>query len=212
MAELLTRRTVLGAALGAMAFSAVPATGLAQKSSLSFAEWRTRFRKRALARGISAEVFDAVMAKVEPDKSVYASFRAQPEFREKAWQYLNRRVSDWRIATGKERAREHEALLDRIEKEYGVDRDIMLGLWGMESAFGDVVDNPKHMKPVFPSLAALAWGEPRRRAYWEKELLNALVIAQRGWASRQRDDRLLGGGDGPHAVDAGSLAQYGRRF
>ena len=81
-----------------------------------------------------------------------------------------------------ERAREHEALLTRIEKEYGVDRHIMLGLWGMESAFGDVVDNPKHMKPVFPSLAALAWGEPRRRAYWEKELLNALVIAQRGWA------------------------------
>ncbi len=54
------------------------------------------------------------------------------------------------------------------------------GAWN--SAFGDVVDNPKHMKPVFPSLAALAWGEPRRRAYWEKELLNALVIAQRGWA------------------------------
>ncbi len=61
------------------------------------------------------------------------------------------------------------------------DRYIMLGLWGMESAFGDVVDNPKHMRPVFPALAALAWGEPRRRGYWEKELLNALVIVQRGW-------------------------------
>ncbi len=52
----------------------------------------------------------------------------------------------------------------------------------MESAFGDVVTNPKHMKPVFPSLAALAWGEPRRRKYWEAELLNALVIVQRGWS------------------------------
>jgi len=58
----------------------------------------------------------------------------------------------------------------------------MLGLWGMASAFGDLVDNPKHMRPVLPALAALAWGEPRRRAYWQQELLNALVIVQRGWA------------------------------
>ena len=52
----------------------------------------------------------------------------------------------------------------------------------MESAFGDVVVNPKHMRPVVPALAALAWGEPRRRPYWEQELLNALVIIERGWA------------------------------
>jgi lytic murein transglycosylase len=36
---------------------------------------------------------------------------------------------------------------------------------------------------VFPALAALAWGEPRRRAYWETELINALRIVQKGWAS-----------------------------
>ena len=39
------------------------------------------------------------------------------------------------------------------------------------------------MRPIFPALAALAWGEPRRRAYWEKELLNALVIVERGWST-----------------------------
>jgi len=38
------------------------------------------------------------------------------------------------------------------------------------------------MRPVIPALAALAWGEPRRRRYWETELLNALVIVERGWA------------------------------
>jgi lytic murein transglycosylase len=41
----------------------------------------------------------------------------------------------------------------------------------------------KYMRPVFPSLAALAWGEPRRRRYWEQELLNALVIVERGWST-----------------------------
>ena len=59
---------------------------------------------------------------------------------------------------------------------------MLLGLWGMESSFGDVIDNPKYMRPVIPALAALAWGEPRRRRYWEAELLNALTIVDRGWA------------------------------
>jgi lytic murein transglycosylase len=39
------------------------------------------------------------------------------------------------------------------------------------------------MRPVIPALAALAWGEPRRRRYWEQELLNALVIIERGWST-----------------------------
>jgi membrane-bound lytic murein transglycosylase B len=41
------------------------------------------------------------------------------------------------------------------------------------------------MRPVLPALAALAWGEPRRRACWEQELLNALVIIERGWADEE---------------------------
>ena len=59
----------------------------------------------------------------------------------------------------------------------------MLGLWGIESAYGDPDVQKNHMRPVIPALAALAWGEPRRRAYWEQELLNALVIIDRGWST-----------------------------
>ena len=98
------------------------------------------------------------------------------------WQYINRRCSDWRVTTGKVRAKEYADLLARIEKDYGVDRYIILGLWGMESSFGDVVANRKYMRPIIPALAALAWGAPRRRPYWEAELLNALTIVDRGWA------------------------------
>lgn len=168
---------VLAAALSA-GFGAAPTLA----APVPFDRWVEVFRARARARGISDATYTAVMRGVKPDTAVFALDRAQPEFKEELWQYLNRRVSDWRIETGQERAREHAALLARIEKDYGVDRHIMLGLWGMESAFGDVVLNPKHMRPVIPCLAALAWGEPRRRKYWEQELLNALVIIQRGWA------------------------------
>jgi len=121
------------------------------------------------------------MGTLGPDTTGLEAIHSQPEFNEQLWQYLNRRVSDWRITTGKEKAQEYAPLFARIEKDFGVERSVMLGIWGIESAFGDPLVQQNHMRPVIPSLAALAWGEPRRRAYWEQELLNALVIVERGW-------------------------------
>jgi membrane-bound lytic murein transglycosylase B len=178
MPDAIGRRRFLHAALGAVAALAGPGDA----SAASFSQWVESFRPRARARGISDATYTRVMSGIKPDTSVYALDRAQPEFTEQVWQYLNRRVSDWRIQTGKERLKEYAPLLERVERTYAVDRYIMLGLWGMESAFGDVVVNPKHMRPVIPALAALAWGERRRRKYWEQELLNALVIVERGWS------------------------------
>jgi membrane-bound lytic murein transglycosylase B len=81
------------------------------------------------------------------------------------------------------RRREYAPLFSRIEKDFGVERSDMLGVWGVESAFGDPVGQQHHMRPVIPSLATLAWAEPRRRDYWEMELINALTIIQRGWST-----------------------------
>jgi lytic murein transglycosylase len=175
----LTRRKWLASMLAAAASLALSGAANAQSA---FSNWVAGFRPRALRRGISEQTYDRVMGAVKPDTSVYELQRKQPEFTEQLWQYINRRCSEFRVNTGRERGREHAALLARVEKDYGVDRFLMLGLWGMESSFGDVIDNPKYMRAVIPALAALAWGEPRRRAYWEAELLNALVIVDRGWA------------------------------
>jgi membrane-bound lytic murein transglycosylase B len=125
------------------------------------------------------------MITVKPDTSVLELNRDQPEFGEQLWQYLNRRVSDYRITVGREKAKEYASLLSRVEKDYGVDPSLMLAIWGIESAYGDPDVQKNHMRPVIPSLAALAWGEPRRRTYWEQELLNALVIIDRGWSTPQ---------------------------
>jgi len=179
----LSRRAFLvRALLAASAGAAVPFDVRAQSASSSFEAWRDAFRHRAAARGISDATYARVMETIKPDTSVYSEIRSQPEFNEALWQYINRRVSDWRIITGKARAKDYAPLLARIEREYGVDRFTMLAVWGIESSYGEVIDNPKYMRPVIPALAALAWGEPRRRSYWEAELLNALVIIERGWA------------------------------
>lgn len=177
---LLSRRAALTGALSLGANFALGDTAFAR--SAAFDRWVHAFRPRAIARGISGETYDHVMGHLEPDTGVYEQFRKQPEVTEQTWQYINRRCSDWRVTTGKEKAKEQAGLLARLEKDYGVDRYALLGLWGMESSFGDVITNTKYMRPVIPALAALAYGEPRRRKYWEAELLNALTIVDRKWA------------------------------
>jgi membrane-bound lytic murein transglycosylase B len=124
-----------------------------------------------------------VMAHIQPDTSVFKEFASQPEFAEATWQYINRRVSDWRITNGRIALKKNEALFMRIEKDFGVERGTLLALWGVESAFGDPLVQQNHMRPIFPSLAALAWNAPRRKPYWETELINALRIVDRGWGT-----------------------------
>ncbi len=176
----LSRRSALQY-LGAVAALA-PFPALAAPPQ-GFEQWRDGFRARALAKGVSSTTWSRCMGGTEPDMSVFKQMRNQPEFHEKIWQYINRRVSDWRITAGKEALRKNEALFARIEHDFGVERGTLLALWGVESAFGDPLVQKNHMRPVFPSLAALAWNEPRRRSYWETELINALRIVNKGWST-----------------------------
>jgi lytic murein transglycosylase len=178
----LSRRTLLRTGLGAAALLISPLAAHAAAPA-AFARWRDNFHGRALAKGISEATWNRAMARVKPDTSVFDELGNQPEFTEETWQYLNRRVSDWRIINGKIALKKNAALFDRIEKDFGVERGTLLALWGVESAYGDPQVQQNHMRPIFPSLAALAWNAPRRKAYWEQELINALHIVDRGWGT-----------------------------
>ncbi|UGV26578.1 lytic murein transglycosylase [Rhodopseudomonas boonkerdii] len=179
--SLIDRRHLLRSGLAAGVCLATPRVSLAAPAG--FDAWRDSFRTKATAKGISATTYDRVMGRLEPDMSVFQKMRKQPEFHEQVWQYVNRRASDWRITAGKEALRKNAGLFDRIERDFGVERGTLLALWGVESAYGDPLVQQNHMRPVFPSLAALAWNEPRRRSYWETELINALRIVQNGWGT-----------------------------
>jgi membrane-bound lytic murein transglycosylase B len=177
-----TRRALLRSAVGAAALLRGPFVALAAAPP-AFEQWREAFRAKALAKGISEATWDRVMGHLTPDMTVFSELRDQPEFKEELWQYINRRVSDWRIIHGREALRKNEALFARIEQDFGVERGTLLALWGVESAYGDPLVQQNHMRPVFPALAALAWNAPRRRSYWEGELINALRIVERGWST-----------------------------
>lgn len=180
--------TTAMAAAGALA---APRLARAQvvAAEMPFGQWVEAFRPVAEGRGVSRATYRAVMSGLTPDLKGLEADKAQPETVEPIWRYLNRRVSEWRINRGRERVKEFADLFTRIERVYGVDRYHLCALWGMESAFGDVAIDTKWMRPVIPSLAGLAWGDGRRRRYWEKELVNALIIVDRGWA---RPEEMIG--------------------
>jgi membrane-bound lytic murein transglycosylase B len=74
----------------------------------------------------------------------------------------------------------HRGLLDRIEQAYGVDRHIVVAIWGLESSYGEVLDDPKIVKSVVRSLATLAYADRRRARFARQQLVAALKIVERG--------------------------------
>ena len=90
----------------------------------------------AQARGISRKTFDLAFAGLTPDPRVAALTMRQLEYGVPVATYLSRIASQARIEGAARKAREWKPTLDAIEKQYGVDRWIILALWGIETSFG----------------------------------------------------------------------------
>tara|TARA_R100000935_G_scaffold7091_5_gene15311 strand:+ start:2749 stop:4005 length:1257 start_codon:yes stop_codon:yes gene_type:complete len=144
-------------------------------SDAGLQDWLTAFRARALAAGIDGLVFDRAMQTVRYDTEVIRRDRNQSEFTKTIWDYLATATSDLRIANGKKALAEQADALAQIEKRYGVEKEIVTAIWGLESAYGTF----RGSDPVLTSLATLAY-DGRRRAFFEGELLDALRILQAG--------------------------------
>jgi membrane-bound lytic murein transglycosylase B len=141
--------------------------------------WVEAFRPRALAAGVSASTFDAAMRGVVFDAKVVERDRSQNEFTKTIWDYLDTAVSEDRVALGLKAIKRNQDLLDRIEAEYGVEKEVVVAIWGLESAYGTYRGD----LPVLGSLVTLAY-EGRRGAFFEAELIAALKIVQGGHVER----------------------------
>ncbi len=137
--------------------------------------WVQDFRPRALAAGVPAATFDAALRGVEFNPKVVERDRNQNEFTKTVWDYLDTAVSEDRVALGRRALVDHGALLARIEAEYGVEKQILAAVWGLESAYGTYRGD----LPVTGSLATLAY-DGRRGAFFEAELIAALKIIAGG--------------------------------
>lgn len=172
---MLTRRTLFAAAfpLAAAPFLAtVPARA---QPAASFAAFVAGVRKEAQRAGVSPATLDRAFANVRANQRIIDLDRHQPEFNLTWEQYRSRIVSDTRVAKGRALLGRNRALLERVEARYGVPAGIVMGIWGLESNYGESTGGFN----VIEALATLSW-EGRRAVFFRSELMDALRILQSG--------------------------------
>jgi len=161
----------------------------------------------AAKRNISRASFDKYTQGLTPDLRIMDLVDAQPEFTKAFWDYLDILVSDARIAGGREILAKNKAIFDKVEKQYGVDRNIITAIWGVESNYGTLGGD----RPVLRSTATLSC-IGRRQAYFRDEFLSALEILHRG---DLKPEQLIGswaGAFGPTQFMPTSFKRYAVDF
>lgn len=141
----------------------------------SFNQWKNDFATRTIQQGYSADAVNRLLAHVVFNQRIVALDGNQAEFAKMPWEYVDSAVSDARVSSGQRHFAQNRSLLRQIEAKYGVDAQVIAGIWGMESAYGAVTGNAD----LASSLATLAY-EGRRRDFAEKQLLALLQLLQRG--------------------------------
>ena len=139
------------------------------------ASWIRRFRGRALAQGIRPGVFEAAFRNARYDTEAIDRDRNQAEFKSAIWDYLDNAASPPRVEDGQRMLRRYRRALDRIERSYGVDREVVIAIWGLESRYGTRMGDHS----MIDALATLAH-DGRRGRFFENQLVAALKILQSG--------------------------------
>jgi lytic murein transglycosylase len=150
---------------------------LAARCGGDFNSFIAGMSSEAQAAGVSASVTSAALGGVQQDPGVLAFDRRQRyTFNKSFEQYVSTRVGAGRINGGRAMLQRHAALLARIEQRFGVPRQILVAIWGLETDFGK---GDMGKLPVVRTLATLAH-DCRRSELFQGELLAALKIVQRG--------------------------------
>lgn len=168
----------------AVALAVSLATGPAALAQGNFNAWLATFKAEVRAKGISQATLDAAFAGVSPIESILALERKQPEGRVTFEQYRDGRLNDRRVNGGRKMIAEHAELLQTVGARFGVDPEIIVALWGMETSYGGYTGKT----PVIGALTTLAFGGLRPDAF-RRELYYALRIVEEGHIT---PDRMIG--------------------
>jgi lytic murein transglycosylase len=150
---------------------------LAARCGGDFNSFVASMSAEAQAAGISPNVTSAALSGVQQDMAVLSFDRRQRgTFNKSFEQYVSTRVGAGRINGGRAMLQRHAALLSSIEARFGVPRQIIVAIWGLETDFGK---GDMGRLPVFRVLATMAH-DCRRTELFQNELISALKIVQRG--------------------------------
>ena len=138
-----------------------------------FLTWKKNFKKTALQNNISEKTFDTVMANVKFLPNVIKYDRYQPEFYEDTKTYISKRTSSKKVSKGVNFYNKNFNLINVIEDQYGIEKELLLALMGIETNFGTYVGK----MDILSSLATLSFDE-RRSEFFTNELLILLRLIE----------------------------------
>ncbi len=155
--------------------SRAPASRMQSVPNAGYDAWVANFKSRAASQGISQTTINRAFQGAGYLPGVIERDRNQVEFKRSLEDYLAIAASDERISTGRQMLQRYNGTLSQIEAQYGVDKEVVVAVWGLESRYGarrgDV--------PVISATSTLAY-EGRRGEFFEKQLVAALKIIQEG--------------------------------
>jgi lytic murein transglycosylase len=217
----LTRQALLAAALlAASAFFsdvgrlvAAPGTAPAQAATrqpgnpAAFSAFIEALWPDAEKAGVSRATFDAAFTGVHLDEAVIARTKKQAEFERSIRDYLASAVSPQQVSRGRALAARWADALAAIERRYGVDRNMIVALWGLESNYGAGIGG----KDVISALANLAF-TGTRGGLFRDELIDALVILEQGHVARADMKGSWAGAMGQAQFMPSSFLKYATAF
>ena len=177
-------QTVVPTPVTGTAATSSPTLAPAPADAQGFPQWVANVRAEAAGRGISQATLATAFDSVQFLPKVIELDQAQSEFTRAVWDYLDRAVSQDRIQKGRSMLTQWATTASAVEQRYGVPKEIITAIWGMESNYGQNFGSTE----VIDALATLGY-EGRRQDWAKGELFAALQILQGGDISR---DRMLG--------------------
>ncbi len=140
-----------------------------------FNSWVISFKEHAIKQGISKDTLDKTMSKVKFLPNVIKYDRYQPEFYEDTNTYIGKRTSQKKVKNGKNLFNKNAPLILNIEKEFNVEKELLLSLMGIETNFGKYLGK----MDILSSLATLSF-DKRRSEFFTNELIIILKLIDSG--------------------------------
>ena len=141
--------------------------------NIEFENWKKDFKKVALSKDISEETFNIAIENTRYLPNVIKYDRYQPEFYEDTKTYISKRASLKKLKQGLELYEQNQELINKIEKEFKVEKELMLALMGIETNFGNYVGK----MDILSSLATLSF-DKRRSEFFTNELITLLKLIE----------------------------------
>jgi membrane-bound lytic murein transglycosylase B len=144
-----------------------------------FDKWLKNFQVEAVNYGISEKVVNEIMSEARFLPKVIEYDRYQPEFYEDTFTYIKKRSSNRKIKEGKKLYTKEKNIIETIEKDFHVEKELLLALMGIETNFGKYLGK----MDIISSLATLSY-DKRRSEFFTQELLILLRLVDNNIISK----------------------------